>query len=230
MNILNDLWVHFISFGFYLLYHQLAPTFDMVSWIVSFGKWRQWQLASLPFVKGPDVLELAHGPGHVLLALQRAGYNVTGSDLSPQMGRLAIRKIRASEAPVAILQAPAQKQPFAAGSFDSILTTFPTEFIAEQACLDEVHRLLRADGRFVIIPQARLTGGSLAVRLLKGLYRITGQRNIPEAAPGHDSTSPLFGAIQRQFIEAGFDIREERLSQPGSEVTILVATKQDARS
>lgn len=230
MNILNDLWVRFVRFGFYLLYHQLAPTYDVVSWIVSFGKWRQWQLASLPFVKGPDVLELAHGPGHVLLALQRAGYNVTGSDLSLQMSRLAIRKIRATEAPVAILQAPAQKLPFAAGSFDSILATFPTEFIAEQACLDEVHRLLRADGRFVIIPQARLTGGSSAVRLLEGLYRITGQRIIPEPDHGHDSTSSLYGAIQRRFIETGFDVRVERVFQPGSEVTILIAAKQDARS
>ncbi len=230
MNILNDLWVRFIRFGFNLLYHQLAPTYDMVSWIVSFGKWRQWQLASLPFVKGPDVLELAHGPGHMLLALRRAGYNVTGSDLSLQMGRLAIRKIRATEAPVAILQAPAQRLPFATGSFDSILATFPTEFIAEQACLDEVHRLLRADGRFVIIPQARLIGGSLAVRLLEGLYRITGQRNSPEPDHGRDSASPLLGAIQRRFIEAEFDVSVERVFQPGSEVTILVATKQDARS
>ena len=227
MTILNNLWLRLISFGFYLLYHQLAPTYDVVSWIVSFGNWRTWQSAALPFIKGSDVLELAHGPGHMLLALQAAGCNVTGADLSPQMGRLARQKIRAAEAPVHLLQAPAQNLPLTSGSFDTVLTTFPTEFIAEQATLDEVYRVLRKNGRFVILPQARLTGGSAAVRVLENLYRITGQRNIPE--PGHEQypAIPRFRDLQERFTAAGFDVRMERVQQPGSEVIILIAARRD---
>lgn len=230
MTILTDLWNRLLGFGFYLLYHQLASTYDVVSWIVSFGKWRQWQLASLPFIKGPDVLELAHGPGHMLLALQRAGYNVTGSDLSPQMGRLALQKLRASEASVAILQAPAQRLPFASGSFDSVLATFPTEFIAEQAALDEVCRVLRKDGRFIVIPQARLTSETLPARLLESLYQITGQRNVPDSVEGQTSSAAPFASINLRFNEAGFDVYMERVIQSGSEVTILVASRKDALS
>lgn len=227
MMILNSLWLRLISFGFYLLYHQLAPTYDVVSWIVSFGKWRTWQSAVLPFVRGPDVLELAHGPGHMLLALQAAGYNVTGSDLSPQMGRLARRKIQAAEALVPLLRAPAQNLPFTSGSFDTVLATFPTEFIAEQATLDEVHRVLRKNGRLVILPQARLTGGSAAVRLLESLYRLTGQRNVPEPGDERYPVIPRFSALQERFTTAGFDVRLERVQQPGSEVIILIAARQD---
>lgn len=230
MNLLRDLWIRFISFGFYLLYHQFAPTYDMVSWIASFGKWRQWQMASLPFVKGPDVLELAHGPGHMLLALHDAGYNVTGSDLSPQMGRLAVRKLRANEAPVAILQAPAQRLPFADHSFDSVVATFPTEFIAEQASLDEVSRVLRNGGRFVIVPQARLTGGSVPVKLLEGLYKITGQRRVPISGERQNSSPTLLNSLDLCFNEAGFDVSIEHVIRSGSEITILIAGKRNAPS
>lgn len=230
MNPLRDLWIRFISFGFYLLYHQFAPTYDLVSWIASFGKWRQWQMASLPFVNGPDVLELAHGPGHMLLALHEAGHHVTGSDLSPQMGRLALQKLRAKEAPVAILQAPAQRLPFADHSFDTVLATFPTEFIAEQASLDEVCRVLRKGGRFVIVPQARLTGGSVPVKLLEGLYQITGQRNVPNLSERQNSSPTLFSSLDLRFNEAGFDVSIERVNRSGSEITILVAARQNAPS
>ncbi|MFN2125911.1 MAG: class I SAM-dependent methyltransferase, partial [Candidatus Promineifilaceae bacterium] len=151
MSVLEYLWFQLVSIGFYLLYHQLAPTYDMVSWLVSFGKWREWQLAALPFIQGPDVLDLAHGPGHMLITLQRGGYQVTGIDLSPQMGRLAMQKIRADRGSISILQAPAQKLPIASASFDTVLATFPTEFIAEQATLAEIHRVLRPNGRLVIV-------------------------------------------------------------------------------
>lgn len=229
MAILKYLWFHLINFGFHLLYHQLAPTYDLVSWIVSFGKWREWQLAALPFVKGPDVLDLAHGPGHMLVALKQAGYNVTGVDLSPQMGRLAMQKFGSGQ-PVSISQAPAQMLPIASGSFDTVLATFPTEFIAEQESVEEIHRVLRKDGRLVIVPQARLAGKSVPVRLLEGLYQITGQRNVPEADTEQNSKSILFDAMKQRFSDAGFDVRMERVNQPGSEVIIVVAARKDAQS
>ena len=205
MTFLTSLWLQLVRSGLYLLYHQLAPTYDLVSWIVSFGRWRTWQLAALPFVKGPDVLELGHGPGHMLLALQRAGYKTTGADLSPQMGRLARNKIRASGASIAVVRAPVQNLPFKSAGFDTILATFPTEFIAQEACLKEVHRVLRENGRFVVLPQARLTGESPPVRLLEGLYRITGQRSVPDTTGEQVTPSSLLTLMQRRFNETGFE-------------------------
>jgi ubiquinone/menaquinone biosynthesis C-methylase UbiE len=230
MAIFNHLWFRLINFGFHLLYHQLAPTYDLVSWLVSFGNWRAWQFAALPFIKGPDVLDLAHGPGHMLIALHQAGYNVTGVDLSPQMGQLAMRKIRTNQAPVSLLQAPAQNLPITSGSFDTVLATFPTEFIAEEKCLKEIHRILREDGRLVIVPQARLTDDSAPVHLLEELYRITGQRNIPEPQDKQSASNSPFYRMQQRFKEVGFNVHLERVDIPGSEVLVVIAVREDRQS
>ena len=227
MAIFRDYWFRLINFGFYLLYHQLAPIYDLVSWVVSFGQWRSWQLAALPFIEGPDVMELAHGPGHMLIALQQAGYQVTGVDLSPQMGRLAMQKIHTVGAAVSILQAPAQKLPIASGSFKTVLATFPTEFIADRNSLHEIHRVLQKNGRLVIVPQARLTGESAVVGLLEWLYRITGQRNVPQEGSEQNNKSSLFNDMKGRFKEAGFSLHTERIPQRGSEVIVVIAVRED---
>ncbi len=225
MNVLTVLWAQLLRTGFYLLYHHLAPMYDAVSWIVSFGKWRTWQSAGLPFVNGEDVLELGHGPGHMLLRLQQEGYTVTGTDVSPQMSHLAQSRMRAAGVQSAIVRAPAQALPFASASYDTVLATFPTEYIAEEETLREVHRVLRENGRLVVLPQARLTGDTFPVRLLERLYQITGQRNIPRNAEDA-AASPLVAAVRSRFQECGFDVHLEQITQPGSEVTILVLARR----
>jgi ubiquinone/menaquinone biosynthesis C-methylase UbiE len=227
MAIIKYLWFKLVSFGFHLLYHQLAPTYDVVSWIVSFGKWQEWQLAALPYIKGPDVLEVAHGPGHMLIALQASGHRVTGVDLSPQMGQLAIHRIRSGKKHVSLIRAPAQNLPIASGSFDTVLATFPTEFIAERASLEEIKRVLRQNGRLIIVPQAKLTGDSAVVRFLESLYTITGQRNVPDEEDAKNQHTKLFQIMQQRFSDAGFNARMERVLQPGSEVIVVIATRKD---
>jgi ubiquinone/menaquinone biosynthesis C-methylase UbiE len=80
-----------IKLGFHLLYHQFAFTYDAVAWLVSLGQWQAWGRTALKWVRGPRVLELGHGPGHLLIALARSGRQPIGIDLSPQMIRLAQR-------------------------------------------------------------------------------------------------------------------------------------------
>ena len=80
-TMLMKLWFTLVGFGFRLLYNEFAWTYDGVSWLVSLGDWRRWQVAALPFIVGRDVLEIGHGPGHMLLALQNAGFAVVGLDL-----------------------------------------------------------------------------------------------------------------------------------------------------
>src|SRR5512139_3093345 len=83
-----------IRFGFRLLYHELAFTYDAVAWLVSLGQWQAWGRTALARVRGPRVLEIGHGPGHLLIALARSDRQPIGIDLSPQMIRLAQRHIR----------------------------------------------------------------------------------------------------------------------------------------
>ena len=72
---------------FHLLYNQMAWTYDLVSWTVSVGQWRSWQRASLPYLRGRRILEVAHGTGNLLLDLVSLGFQPVGLDLSPTMGR-----------------------------------------------------------------------------------------------------------------------------------------------
>lgn len=208
----------FTRYAFRLLYNELAWTYDGVSRIVSLGQWRSWQRAALTRLRGPRVLEVAHGTGDLLLDLEEAGFGPVGLDLSPAMGRLARRKLRRHGRAAPLVRGRAQALPFASESFPSIVSTFPTEFILDPRSLDELWRVLTPGGRLVVVGEARLTGRSLPVRVLEWLYRVTGQRG--PWPPDPESLFPV----------AGFDLRVEVDTLPRSEVVLVIAEKRAAFS
>jgi ubiquinone/menaquinone biosynthesis C-methylase UbiE len=229
---LKRYWARLLRLGFYLLYHQLAWTYDAVSWLVSFGAWRDWQRAALPYLQGPNVLEIAHGPGHMLLALHNAGYQTVGIDLSPQMGALSRKRLQKAGALVHLLQGAAQNLPFQSQFFNSVLVTFPTEFLLAGQTLSAVHRVLKDNGRFIIVPEAQFTGRSLPERFIEWLYHITGQRQhnpitqepVP-LAPDSSHWAPL----KQQFLSVGFHLHIHTITLQGSQVTVLLAQKMSEK-
>lgn len=214
------MWQRFLRLAFHLLYNQLAWSYDLVSWVVSLGAWRDWQRVALPFVRGPRVLELAHGPGHMLAALQRRGLDVVGLDLSPFMGRQARRRLRRLGLGAALVNGRAQQLPFAAASFDAVLATFPTEFIVDPATITAVVRVLRPGGRLVIVPEGRLTGRGPLVRLIEWLYGVTGQRE-GAFATGADGRWRLF---EEPLAAAGLQVQIREAELEHSCATVIVAT------
>ncbi len=213
-------WQQIVRLGFRLLYNELAWTYDMVSWLVSFGQWRTWQRSSLPFLVGRRVLELGHGPGHMLLALVEAGYEVVGVDISPYMGRLARHRLLKVGQRPPLIQADVRYLPFSA-VFDSILATFPTNYIVQPETLAAVRRLLREGGRLVIVPAAELTNTNPLTRFIEWLYRITGQRAVPDSdSLSVSSNEAYFEAVLRQ---AGFLPTVHSVRRPYSIVTVIVA-------
>ena len=220
---LMKLWFTLVGFGFRLLYNEFAWTYDVVSWLVSLGDWRRWQVAALPFVVGRDVLEIGHGPGHMLLALQNAGCDVVGLDLSPHMGRLAQKRTQRT---VPLVRGPVQNLPFETAVFDTVFSTFPTDYIVDPATLAAVYRVLRENGRFVIVPEGHLTGGGKITRFIEWLFAITGQRYPVEPA---DQPLPLFEAIWQPYLQrfeaAGFTVRFEHIQLKRSALTVIIAQK-----
>ncbi|MBN8593770.1 MAG: class I SAM-dependent methyltransferase [Anaerolineae bacterium] len=216
---MNQLWWRFVRFGFRLLYNELAFTYDWVSWFVSLGSWRCWQRSALKHLTPPDVgcvLELAHGTGNLQLDLREAGYNSIGLDLSPAMGRIASRKLAQHGVKSHLVRAQAQQLPFADTSFSAVISTFPTDFILAPETLREVHRVLVANGQFLIVPNGTLTGGDALAGLIEWLYKITGQRE----GKGQEWDVATF------FAEQNFDAQIVTKPCPRSEAQVIVARKR----
>jgi len=212
----------FLRFAFGLLYHQLAWTYDLVSWIVSAGQWRAWQRSALPFLPGRPVLEVAHGTGNLLLDLASLGLEPIGLDLSPAMSRIAAAKLKrrlgGDGLPVPLVRGSVLALPFGSGSFYSVVSTFPTDFIVQESVIAEFHRVLRPGGALVGVPAAQITGPAILDRWAAWLFRVTGQ-----------SATGCFEPLIERFNAAGFQARLETVRQPRSRVMVIVAQKPAQR-
>ncbi|MER3469549.1 MAG: class I SAM-dependent methyltransferase, partial [Thermoflexus sp.] len=92
---------------------------------------------ALLVLEGPRVLEIGHGPGHLLRAMARAGWHPVGLDRSAAMGRRARRRAGPS---VPLVRGEAQRLPFRDRGFDTVVATFPAPFILEADTWAEVAR------------------------------------------------------------------------------------------
>ncbi|MEI2607791.1 MAG: class I SAM-dependent methyltransferase [Candidatus Promineifilaceae bacterium] len=214
----QSIWYKLILFAFRRLYNELAWTYDAVSWVVSWGDWRAWQRAALPFLAGRTVLEIAHGPGHLLVDVHAAAYQPIGLDLSPAMGRIAQRNMRRAGVSIPLARGNVLALPFAAARFDNVLSTFPTEFIADRRTLQEVWRVLRPRGQFIIVPEGHLTGRGPLFWLIKLLWRVTIQ-----GQPDEKMWQPFITRLE----QVGFSVIIHPIPLRSSGTTVLIATKND---
>jgi ubiquinone/menaquinone biosynthesis C-methylase UbiE len=210
----NTLPRRVIKFGFHLLYYQFAFTYDTVAWLVSLGQWQAWGRSALVRVRGPRVLEIGHGPGHLLIALARSGRQPIGIDLSPQMIRIAQRNLRQAGVNAPQVQCRVQALPFRSGLFDSVVSTFPSNYIADRATLLEVQRVTNERGRLIVVFGAQLIGREPSKVLIEWLYRLTGQREAK------------FDDEETIFDQAGMPARIETEKIGASTVTLIVAEKK----
>ena len=226
MSQLTSLWLKLLRFGFRLLYNELAWTYDFVSWVVSLGQWREWQKAGLNFLVGEYILELAHGPGHMLVELEDAGFRATGLDLSEAMGEMARRRLIKARSSILVTRGEAQQLPYPDESFDSLFATFPAEFIVDPKTISEANRVLRPGGRIVIVVQKKKKKGGILSLIIEWLYTVTGQRTV--SSDGIENL--VWQETASRYIATGFDISLEHVQVNGSQVAVVVAKKKNALS
>jgi ubiquinone/menaquinone biosynthesis C-methylase UbiE len=101
---------------------------------------------------GARILEVAPGPGYLAIELARRSYEVVGLDISTSFVQIATRN--AAEAGVAAKfeRGDAAHMPFPDASFDFAVCTAAFKNFSDPAgALDEIHRVLKPDGRASII-------------------------------------------------------------------------------
>lgn len=200
-----------------LLYHQFAWTYDLVAAVVSLGRWRGWVRCALPYLTG-RVLEIGYGPGHLQVDLQTQGLSAFGVDESRQMARQARRHLIKIGLQPALTRGYAQNLPFRSGSFNCVVSTFPSEYIFETLTLKEIWRVLPPEGRLVIVPMAWISGGNPLERVMAWLLRLVGE------TPGKPGKVPT--AVKERLNRAGFIIESELVEMKGSMVLVVVGRKR----
>jgi len=227
----------FLRLFFHLLYHQFAFTYDWVSAAVSVGAWNDWVKAVIPELTASDLnrglslskpeltggrlLEMGHGPGHLLLELAHQGYRVTGLDRSPQMGRRARRLLTRSGFPdIPLIRGSSTALPCPTGYFDALVATFPAEYIADPQTWREARRVLKPGGRFVVLGGVRVGGNSPVRRFTRWLYEITGQA----AARGEeDMNDEILARLEQVIADIGFELKVENRLVKNSLLFIIIA-------
>ncbi len=167
----------FLKLFFWHFYHGFAWSYDLVASVVSIGRWNDWVRGALPYVQGTSILEIGHGPGHLQVDLRREGNRaIFGLDELTQMARLTRQRLeRGGSTELNLTRGIAQALPFPAQGFDTVISTFPAEYIFEPQTISEVKRVLRPGGRFVVLPAAWIVGRRALDRAAAWLFRTTDQ-------------------------------------------------------
>ena len=144
--------------GLFELLYKNRALYWFASTIPFAGQWRVWQRLALPHLLGQDVLEVGCGIGDLLVDMAQAGYHCQAIDRSPQMVAATRAKLarKGLADRVEVAEGRVQALPFDDASFDSVVSTFPTEYIYDPATLREIARVLRPGGRLIIVIGAGL--------------------------------------------------------------------------
>ena len=143
------------------MFDGIAPDYDRLNHLMSFGVDRSWRRRALKEIVTPDspqrILDIACGTGDFSLAIARRmhpGSRITGLDLSE--GMLAVMREKVAKAGLAerisCLQGDSEAMPWEDGAFDVATIAFGIRnFEHREAALKEILRVLCPGGRLVIL-------------------------------------------------------------------------------
>jgi SAM-dependent methyltransferase len=176
------------------------------------GQWRVWQRLVLPRLRGIDVLELGCGLGDLQVDMLRAGYHSRAVERSPEMVAAARNSLRRHKGgdPARIIQGSAQSLPFSDSCFDSVVSTFPSEYIYDPNTIAEVERVLRPGGRLIVIEGANLFPVGFIQPLLVLIQMLVYGPAVLLGLRKHQALDEKTTARDRQGSEADEEKRQAR--------------------
>jgi SAM-dependent methyltransferase len=166
-------------------------------------------LARAKVEPGAAVLDVATGTGNIGLRAAAQGATVVGLDITPELFATARQRADALGVTVDWLEGDAEQLPFAAGTFDRVLSAFGVQFAPRhQLVADELVRVLRPGGRIALVnwtPEG----------LIGELLRLVG--SYMPAPPDYASPPPLWGDethVRELFAGAGLELEFARGHNP----------------
>lgn len=141
------------------LFDNIAPTYDALNHTLSFGfdrSWRRKAIRALTTFKPNSVLDIATGTGDFALAVARKLklHHVTAVDISEGMMRVGREKATREGLydVVRFQKEDCSHLSFSDNSFDAVTVTFGVRNFEDlDACLREMHRVLRKGGHLVLL-------------------------------------------------------------------------------
>jgi ubiquinone/menaquinone biosynthesis C-methylase UbiE len=101
-------------------------------------------------------LELGAGTGLNLKHYPREGIDLTLTEPQPPMARRLQRRVRSERPDATVIRAPAERLPFEADSFDSVVATLVLCTVGDQtAALAEIRRVLMPEGSLLVLEHVR---------------------------------------------------------------------------
>lgn len=131
------------------LYTGGAWIYDPLTILLFAGEWREWQRSVLPLLHGDHILDLGCGTGQLLPDLASRASLVVGLDRSTAMLHRARRRAEGSRA--RLVRGEARALPFRTGTFTTVVSTFPAEYILDRQVQAEIARVLTPGGRLVVV-------------------------------------------------------------------------------
>ncbi len=138
--------------AFSTLYRAGERIYEPLTKLLFGEAWARWRRSIIPLLNDGPVLDLGCGTGALVHEMARAGFQAFGIDREPSMLRAAHSKPWARRR---LIRAESARLPFASAALAAVTVTFPAPFILERETLDEVARVLRQDGAFIVVLTGR---------------------------------------------------------------------------
>jgi len=133
------------------MFDRIAPRYDLLNRLLTGGldqRWRRRTLALARVAPGERVLDLACGTGDLARLARERGARVLGVDFA----RVMLRHARTLEPGIDWVQGDAEALPVPDGAVDVVTCGFALRnFVALDAVLDELYRVLAPGGRIALI-------------------------------------------------------------------------------
>ncbi|WP_108244742.1 bifunctional demethylmenaquinone methyltransferase/2-methoxy-6-polyprenyl-1,4-benzoquinol methylase UbiE [Muricauda brasiliensis] len=140
------------------MFDNISGNYDGLNRVISFGTDVKWRKKIVAFLKekSPDsILDIATGTGDLAIAMANTGAkNIVGLDLSPGMLEVGKKKVanKNLQNTIEMVVGDSENLPFEDNSFDAITVAFGVRnFENLEKGLEEIHRVLRPGGNFVVL-------------------------------------------------------------------------------